>query len=237
MDIETDRLIAALTDAEPVTLGVWKCVRGLLDGYPTVVVRTNQGMANAAAATALAIARFSPCAVLSQGTAGGHDPALHAGDLVIGARCVNMGAVYAPFAPAGAGVDLHAWRPLGLERASTAPGDGPKDTVFPADAGLLAAARAAARSWSGRVVEGVLGSADQWNNELDRIALLHETLGTSAEEMETAAAAQICLSHGVPFLGVRVLSNSAVHDEPFDPGTAAVCQDFVRTVLRCYQER
>ena len=145
MDIETDRLIAALTDAEPVTLGVWKCVRGLLDGWPTVVVRTNQGMANAAAATALAIARFSPCAVLSQGTAGGHDPALHAGDLVIGARCVNMGAVYAPFAPAGAGVDLHAWRPLGLERASTAPGDGPKDTVFPADAGLLAAARAAAR--------------------------------------------------------------------------------------------
>ena len=53
MDAETLYLIGALADAEPVGLGPWKCVRGMLDGFPTVIVRTNQGMANAAAATAL----------------------------------------------------------------------------------------------------------------------------------------------------------------------------------------
>ena len=86
MDAETLWLIDALEQAEPVTLGCWKCVQGELDGYPVVIVRTNQGMANAAASTALAIERFAPCAVLNQGTSGGHAPDLHTGDIVIGAQ-------------------------------------------------------------------------------------------------------------------------------------------------------
>lgn len=235
MDVETDRLIGALAQPERAALGPWKCVRGSLYGYPAVVVRTNQGMANAAAAIALALERFQPRAVLVQGTSGGHDPALHAGDLVIGRACINMGAFFAPPAAAGAGVRPEAWQPLGLERANDQAGDGPKDTVFPADPALLAAARRAAHGFAAaRVTEGVLGSADQWNNELDRIAWLHQTWGVSAEEMETAAAAQICAGWGVPFLGVRVLSNSAVHDEPFDPETAQVCQQFTLEVVRAY---
>lgn len=235
MDVETDEMIAALTGAEPVELGCWKCVRGLLDGYAAVVLRTNQGMANAAAATALAIASFAPCAVLNQGTSGGHHPALHRGDLVIGARCVNMGAVYMPPAARGAGIQVQAWRPLGLEIAHTGPGDGRKETIFPADPALRAAARAAAPGYpAGQVMEGVIGSADQWNNERDRIALLHESLGTCTEEMEAAAAAQICMAFGVPFLSVRVLSNSAVHDEPFDASVAAACQQFTLDAARRY---
>lgn len=36
----------------------------------------------------------------------------------------------------------------------------------------------------GEVVEGTIGSADVWNNELDRIQFFHERYGTSVEEME-----------------------------------------------------
>ncbi len=39
----------------------------------------------------------------------------------------------------------------------------------------------------GEVVEGTIGSADVWNNELDRIQFFHERYGTSVEEMEAAS--------------------------------------------------
>ena len=119
MDAETLWLIDALENAEPVTLGCWKCVQGELDGYPVVIVRTNQGMANAAASTALAIERFAPCAVLNQGTSGGHAPDLHTGDIVIGAQVINMGAVRTPERARGAGIDPVCGEPLGLEIANT----------------------------------------------------------------------------------------------------------------------
>ena len=67
----------------------------------------------------------------------------------------------------------------------------------------------------------MIGSGDWWNNELDRIAWLHGRFGTMAEEMEAAASAQICQAYGMPFLTVRILSNTAVHGEPFDERTGS----------------
>lgn len=235
MDAETLWLIEALEDAKTIPLGCWKCVQGMLDGSPVVIVRTNQGMANAAASTALAIERFAPCAVLNQGTSGGHAPDLHTGDIVIGAQVINMGAVRTPDRARGAGIDPVCGQPLGLEIANTHPGDGVKQTVFQADAGLVRAAASVA--WTaGKVVQGTVGSGDVWNNELDRIAWLHEHWGTMTEEMEAAASAQICAAYQVPFLTVRILSNTAVHGEPFDERTGVQCQKFARAVLRKYRE-
>lgn len=49
------------------------------------------------------------------------------------------------------------------------------------------------------MVEGTIGSADVWNNELDRIQFFHERYGTSVEEMEAASVAQIASQLNVPF--------------------------------------
>lgn len=233
MDAETVWLMASLTNAQTVQLGCWKCVQGHLDDIPVVVVRTNQGMANAAAATALAIERFAPCAVLNQGTSGGHAPALHTGDIVIGREVINIGALRYPERARGAGLDPLAGEPLGLEIANTKPGDGVKQTVFRADEGLIAAAERV--NWTyGKVVTGMVGSGDLWNNELDRIHWLHTMRGTLTEEMEAAASAQICMAYQIPFLTVRILSNTAVHQEPFDERTGERCQQFAREVIKQY---
>lgn len=56
----------------------------------------------------------------------------------------------------------------------------------------------------GKVVEGTIGSADLWNNEVDRIKWFHEKYGTSVEEMEGASAAQIAGAYNVPFLDIRI---------------------------------
>ena len=62
------------------------------------------------------------------------------------------------------------------------------------------------------MVEGTIGSADVWNNELDRIQFFHERYGTSVEEMEAASVAQIASQLNVPFLGIRILSNNITNN-------------------------
>ena len=106
---------------------------------------------------------------------------------------------------------------------------------FRGDEGLLAAARSVRdRYRKGRVVEGVIGSSEIWNSEIDRIQHFHDEFGTTAEEMETASAAQIAGLFQIPFLGIRVLSNNITNGGAYDARTGEACQDFVVDVVKAY---
>ncbi len=72
---------------------------------------------------------------------------------------------------------------------------------FRADAQLLAAAESVKATYHrGRVVDGVIGSSNVWNSELDRIEQMHRQYGTSVEDMEMASTAQIASVYRIPFL-------------------------------------
>src|SRR4051812_2053528 len=60
MASETDRLVSLLEGAREEQIGSWRFWLGTVDGYPVIVSRTNKGMSNAAAATAVAVERFHP---------------------------------------------------------------------------------------------------------------------------------------------------------------------------------
>jgi adenosylhomocysteine nucleosidase len=106
---------------------------------------------------------------------------------------------------------------------------------FGADGQLLATAlRVKDRYTRGRVVEGIIGSAEVWNSELDRIQRFHDQYGTSVEEMETVAAAQIADLFQIPFLGIRVVSNNITNDGAYDGKTAEACQGYVLEVVKAY---
>ena len=83
-------------------------------------------------------------------------------------------------------------------------------------------------------VSGTIGTSDTWINWVDGVKFLHEKYGTSCEEMETVAAAQICHSTGIPFLGVRVISNNVITGENFSYDAADICQNFVLLVTEDY---
>ena len=74
MDIEVRALVASLEHPTEEHVQGWTFWTGTIAGYPVVVSKTLKGGANAAAATALAIERLHPLAIINQGTAGGHDP-------------------------------------------------------------------------------------------------------------------------------------------------------------------
>jgi len=238
MDVEIRKLARALENATEEKIQAWTFWSGTLDGYPVVASKTLKGMSNAAAATSLAVERFHPIAIINQGTAGGHVPELHVFDIVLGADSLNLGSFKTGYRARGRGSDVAEWIPLDLIRSDGSAMQDPNASSmrrYHADEGLLAAARNARGAYrQGRVVEGVIGSSDVWNSEIDRIQRFHDTFGTTVEEMETASAAQIAGLNQIPFLGIRVVSNNITNGGAHDTKTGEACQDYVYNVVKSY---
>lgn len=238
MPVEAERFAQRLDNPQEIEIGGWRFWRGTVEGYPVVVSETLKGMSNASAATAIAATQFHPVAIINQGTAGGHDPALKVYDIVLGKYSVNLGAFKSPHKQPGEGSDSLQWKPMDLLASKGSAGEDKKPHTirkFPADAQLLSVAESVKASYSkGNVVEGVIGSADMWNSELDRIQSFHRQYQTSVEEMETASAAQIASAFDIPFIGIRVLSNNITNQGAYDPQTGLACQDYVYQVVKAY---
>ena len=234
MSVETAELIGAMSDAVEEPFGPWRMVRGQLFGHPLVVCETQWGMANAAALAAIAIDRYHPAALISQGTAGAHEASLNVYDIVLGVQTVNESAWQSHYRPAGAGAPYDDLKKLGVFAWDAEKKEFTQEVSHAADAGLLAAARrAVSRYTRGKVVEGVIGTCDSWNCAIDRVNFLHDFYGSLCEEMEGDAVAQITQSLGVPFLAIRIISNSILHkQDPWDLGTGPACQRFVMEVLK-----
>lgn len=235
MNIETDVFVHALKNPVAYRELNYLFIAGTYKNYPVVIVRTEQGMANSAASTALAIKKFNPIAVINQGTAGGHDSTLKIGDIVVATKAINYAAIKTGFSEAGAGFDFTKQEMRGTYAFDATTGTFQPQMEYNADTTLFNMAFAAANS-QGRfnVVSGVIVSGDAWISCIDYINFLHERYGSSCEEMETAAAAQICHTAGIPFVGIRILSDNVSTNHDYDPNTGKTCQEFVLLVAENY---
>ncbi|SFG97669.1 adenosylhomocysteine nucleosidase [Desulfotomaculum arcticum] len=235
MDIEMQDMVAALKNPKEITYGGWTFWQGTIDKQPVVISRTEVGVTNAAAATLLAIEKFNPKAIINQGTSGGHDPELHRFDIVLGQKSINFGKFKSEHADLGAGINPEAWIPEDV--SLRVGGKSEYFNGFAGDPELIKVAQSVIDSYKqGNVVTGVIGTADEWNRELDRIAWVHENFSTSVEEMETASAAQVAAAYNVPFLGIRILSNSEPQGEDWDPKAGTYCQEYVLEVVKALDQ-
>lgn len=235
MNTETEVLIRALKNPVAYREMNYMFVAGTYKDYPVVIVRTEIGMANAAASTALAIKKFNPCAVINQGTAGGHDPAIQIGDIVIGEQSFDYAAFKSSYTQAGAGIDLTQQENIGTYAYDKATKKFQAYEYFSADKTLFdIAEKISADHKEFNVAIGTIGTANAWLNSIDYINFLNKTYGSSCEEMETNAAAQICQNAGVPFIGIRVLSDNILLSDKYEPETAQVAQNFVLLVVESY---
>ncbi|WP_219837044.1 5'-methylthioadenosine/S-adenosylhomocysteine nucleosidase [Paenibacillus sp. R14(2021)] len=240
MPIEAEKFAGKLKNVKEEKSGSFVFYVGTLNDYPVIVAKTGKGMENTAAATAVAIEKYHPAAIINQGTSGGHDPSLNVFDIVLGQRTTNLGSLKTETKLANEGMDPTLWKPMDLMASEGSAGEDPnaeKPRFYDGDKDLLEAALAVKDTYTkGKVVEGTIGSADVWNNEVDRINWFHTKYGTSVEEMEGASAAQIAKAYGVPFLGIRILSNNKTNGGKYDPSTAEANQEYVYEVLKKYIE-
>ncbi|TGB02487.1 5'-methylthioadenosine/S-adenosylhomocysteine nucleosidase [Halobacillus salinus] len=238
MPIEAENFAAKLENVEEEKSGNFLFYKGEVNDYPVIVMKTGKGMENTAAATAIAIEKFDPAAIINQGTSGGHDPDLNVYDIVLGKRTVNIGSLKTTHLEDGEGIAPKEWIPMDLMASEGSAGedkDAENIRYFEGDEALLEAANAVKGTHEeGKIVEGTIGSADVWNNEVDRIQWFHENFGTSVEEMEGAAGAQIAKAYEVPYLGIRTLSNNKTNSGEYNPDTAAANQEYVYEVVKQY---
>jgi adenosylhomocysteine nucleosidase len=166
---------------------------GKINGIKTVLLQSGIGKVNAALGTTLMIDRYHPDVVINTGSAGGTDPALDIGDVVISSGVVHHD------------VDATAF---GYTNGQV-PG---MPAVYRPDPALSQLAkRCAGRALTGhRVITGLIGTGDSFMNDPERIRRIKTLFpDLKAVEMEGAAIAQVCYQFGTPFLIIRALSDIA----------------------------
>jgi adenosylhomocysteine nucleosidase len=230
VDSELRPLLAALEGKEEIQIAAWTFWRGRMGGKSVVVSRTEVGSMNAATATTLAIVNFHPRLIINQGTAGAADPELKVFDIVVGEASVDYGAFRSMHADAGAGVDLARWTPMphrirldGKERVEF--------KNFPGEVQAMDVALATPNP-RGRVVKGIIGSAFEFNREVDRLVWMRKTYGISSEDMESAFAAGTAAGFKTPFLAIRIISDSEFHAPDFQAIAGEYCAAFVVEMVR-----
>jgi len=229
VDTELGPLIEAVGNPEPVDIQGFRFWEGEIDGTRVVVSRTEVGMVHAAMATTILIREYAPRIIINQGTAGGVNPELMRGDIVLGKASAPFGAFRTSQRKQDEGVDIEHWEVLprllrqGAERV--------RFESFATDPDLLTRASKVPYT-GGKLFSGVVGSADQWNREIDKLLWAHEVFGIDSEDMESAAVHQVAHIYGVPFLAVRIISNSEFHDQEFRPELGSDCAEFVIDVVK-----
>lgn len=198
-----------LTQTKQQRIEGMRFVTGKLYGMSVVVAWTGIGKVNAAMTTTLLIEHFRPSEVIFSGIAGGVNPQLSPGDIVIAAETAH-----------------HDMGILGEEgfynRGVINPLDGDRNPVYlPADKRLLKLAEQAAdqvelekiKTTVGeripQIIKGIIVTGDVFVASPAKCKELRKMLNADAVEMEGAAVAQICYQRRIPHLVVRSISDKA----------------------------
>jgi adenosylhomocysteine nucleosidase len=193
--------------------GELKLLRSRLDATDVVLVESGIGKVNAAVVTTQLILQHKPEVILFTGVAGGLDPDLGVGDVVIGERAIQHDA----------GVRFDGR--LDAHQAGHIPFFNPTHTLgyYPSPALLETAKKAldqvAFSEVLGRLprsVVGVILTGDQFISSPIERERLHREFGAHAVEMEGAAVAQVADRFDVDCLVVRALSDMAGDDSELD---------------------
>jgi adenosylhomocysteine nucleosidase len=206
-DEEVKLVRQSLKNPKTQTLNGITFMTGQINGHDVVVAETGIGKVNAAMTTAFVLAYFKPERVLFTGIAGGTNPDLQPGDIVIARQTAHH--------------DYHSitfqQQPTNQTRNAITKDMNP--TYFPADSIMMLTAQEAAKTVAFEripttrrppsVVVGTVVTGDQFIASDEKVASLWADFKADATEMEGAAVAQVCYQQQVPCLVIRSLSDKA----------------------------
>ena len=208
-DEEVAILEGQLVNPKAHTIEGIQFLTGTLNEQNVVIARTGVGKVNAAMTAILIIEHFRPNRVIFTGVAGGLNPDLQIGDIVIAQKTAQH--------------DLGRLESTEIENTGVRnPINGKRNPVFfPADPGLLQITETALEGIElnpfqtpqgqrhPRIIRGTVVTGDVFVASDAKKTALHKNLGADAVEMEGAAVTQICWQHNVPCLVIRSLSDNA----------------------------
>ena len=234
---ELTALTAAATDRHVTVIGGTAFTTGTLEGKPVVLFLSGESMVNAAMTTQRALDRFHVTRIVFSGIAGGADPGLDVGDVVVAERWAQYMESVMAREPAPGRFELPQGDPVvappfmmmhpkGVQVTLT-PGTVELRTWFEADPALLAIARTVAGqaslkrcaptgqclSKTPKVVVGGAGVSGQaFVDNATLRAWAFSAFQARVMDMETAAVGQVALVNATPFIAFRSLSDLAGGD-------------------------
>lgn len=69
-----------------------------------------------------------------------------------------------------------------------------------------------------------MGSGDLFNREIDCILWMNDRYGVLSEDMESIGVYSAAKELGIPCIGMRIISNNELLNEPLDKSQAVVLQ-------------
>lgn len=192
MDQEIELIKGAMENVHSFNQAGYEFYQGQLHGAEVILLKSGIGKVNAAIGTTILLHEFNPDCVINTGSAGGFDPSLAVGDVVISDRVIHHDA----------DLTIFGYQPGQL------PGMPP---AFIPDPDLSAIAEKCINEFVGiNTVHGLIATGDSFMDAPERVAATRNTFPEiQAVEMEAAAIAQTCHRFDIPFIVIRALSDIA----------------------------
>ena len=190
MHKELELLLPLLQNSEESRMGGCEFHRGKVGRHDVIAMQCGIGKVNAAIGTLTLVNSFLPDFVINSGVAGGADQSISVMDVVAGARVAYHDVWCGPESELGQVQGL----PLYFEGAKRLL------NLVPDREGIH---------------KGLICSGDQFIDTLDAVNRIKGNVPEAlAVDMESGAIAQVCHLNKVPFLALRVISDSpgASHD-------------------------
>ena len=228
---EIDLLVDSLDATRREDIARWPVWIGEVEGSPVVLAKTGLGKVNAAALTALVWHVHRPRTFVFTGVAGGLDPRLEIGDIVIGERTIQHDAgVIVP----GGELDRYQAGHIPFFNPTDEFGFSPSDELLARLRSVAVKARLTpVLDREPAITFGTILTGDQFLHDPETRDRLHRELAGHAIEMEGAAVAQVASRLGVDHVVIRSLSDlagsEATHD--FDRYLPQVSANSARLVL------
>jgi adenosylhomocysteine nucleosidase len=192
MDQEIERLKNSIQSLQVSEIAGFTFYSGQIDGVDVVLLKSGIGKVNAAVGTTLLLDHFKPSCVINTGSAGGFDPTLKVGDVVISDEVRHHD------------VDLTVF---GYEIGQMAR----MPAAYLADELLLNVAEESIAQFENTACQrGLIATGDAFMSDPEHVEKVRANFPTmKAAEMEAAAIGQTCYRFEVPFLVIRALSDIA----------------------------
>jgi adenosylhomocysteine nucleosidase len=192
MEEEVALLRENISNPAVETIAGCEYTSGMMKDKEVILLRSGIGKVNAAMSTAVLLQHFKPDCIINTGSAGGFDPSLNVGDVVISTEVRHHD------------VDVTAF---GYEY-----GQVPQlPAAFTADEKLMQTAISSVKELGdAQVVSGLIATGDSFMNDPVRVEAIRDKFtDLQAVEMEAAAIAQVAHQFHVPFVIIRSLSDIA----------------------------
>ena len=197
MQEEIEPLLAHFKDVNVVEYANNKFYEVSYNGLEIVIAYSKIGKVFASLTASTMIEKFGCDTLLFSGVAGGINPKLQIGDLIIADKLCQHD------------LDITAFgHPNGFV---------PGGKVFvETTKSLRETAKKVASENNLKVIEGTIATGDQFVHSTERKDFIQSTFNADALEMEGASVAVVCDALNVPFFILRAISDTADMDAGFD---------------------